>query len=100
MASKVIKLPLKKKPSLSRHMIVALVEACTRQQHGIPFGPADIKGSFSFLISRGLVAWTDVASQSEMQSLWQVTPEAVDMLRKMGVDVRHNPDSTNSHVRL
>lgn len=88
MHSKVVRLPLKKKPSLSKPMIVALVEACTRQQHGIPFGPADIGGSFSSLISRGLVVWKEVNMQSNKQCLWQVTSEAVEMLRRMGVDVR------------
>jgi hypothetical protein len=88
MDSKVVRLPLKKKSSLSKPMIVALVEACTRQQYGIPFGPADIGGSFSSLISRGLVVWKEVNVQSDRQCLWQVTSEAVEMLRKMGVDMR------------
>ena len=87
MDSKVVRLPLYRKPSLSRPMIVALVEACTKQQHGIPFGPADIGGSFSWLISRGLVVWKEVNIKNHKKHLWQVTEEAVEMLRKMGVDV-------------
>ena len=88
MPSKIIRLSLTKKPSLSRPMIVALVESYTRQQYGIPFGPADIGGSFSFLISRGLVVWKEVNIQNDSQYLWQVTSEAVEMLKKMGVDTR------------
>lgn len=88
MRSKIIRLPLKKKSILSRPMIVALVEACSRQEYGIPFGPADIGGSFSALISRGLVVWKEVSIQNDSEYLWQVTFEAAEMLRKMGVDVR------------
>jgi hypothetical protein len=87
MHPKVIRLPLNRKPLLSRNMVVALVEACIKQNDGIPFGPADIKGSSS-LISRGLVVWKPVNLQNVPEGLWQVTPEAVDILRKMGVDIR------------
>ncbi len=84
MASKVIRLPLKKKaPTLSRLMIIALVEASAKQMLGIPFGPADIKGSFSFLIERGLIICEEV-SLHHPQSVWQVTPEAMNMLRNLG----------------
>ena len=85
MASKVIKLPLIKKSSLSRPMIVALVEASVRQTHGIPFGPADIKGSFSFLIERGLVVLEQVNYQNEQQYIWRVTPEAITILTQLGI---------------
>ncbi len=85
MASKVIKLPLIKKSSLSRPMIVALVEASVRQTNGIPFGPADIKGSFSFLIERGLVVLELVNHQNEQQYVWRVTPEAITILTQLGI---------------
>ena len=86
MASKVIRLPLIKKSSLSRQMIVALVEAGAKQMHGVPFGPADIKGSFSFLIERGLVEFKHVDLHNGKQHMWQLTPEAKKMLTKLGVD--------------
>ena len=86
MASKVIKLPLVKKSSLSRQMIIALVEASAKQKHGIPFGPADIKGSFSSLIERGLVEFKPVDLHNGKQHMWQLTPEAMKMLTTLGVD--------------
>ena len=85
MASKVIRLPLIKKSSLSRQMIVALVEAGAKQMHGVPFGPADIKGSFSFLIERGLVVLEQVNHQNEQQYIWRVTPEAITILTQLGI---------------
>jgi len=85
MASKVIKLPLIKKSSLSRPMIVALVEASAKQMHGVPYGPADIKGSFSSLIERGLVEFKHVDLQNGKQYMWQLTPEAMKMLTRLGV---------------
>lgn len=69
-------------------MIVALVEATVKQNRGIPFGPADIKGgSFAPLINRDLIVHKEVKSKNLTQSRWTVTPEAISLLRSMGVDV-------------
>lgn len=88
MNSKVVPLPLNRKHSLTRLMIVALVEATIKQNQGIPFGPADIKGgSFAPLINRGLIVHKEVTIKNHTQSLWQVTPEATEILKAMGVDV-------------
>ncbi len=88
MNSKIVPLPLNRKHSLTRLMIVALVEASIKQNQGIPFGPADIKGgSFAPLINRGLIVHKEVETKNDNQSLWQVTPEAIKILKTMGVDV-------------
>lgn len=89
MNSKVIALPVRRKlPVLSKLMIVSLIEAGVRQHRGIPFGPADIKGgSFGALITRGIVVHTDVKIKNCTQSLWQVTPEGLEILRQLGVNL-------------
>ncbi len=88
MDSKVISLPKTKKYSLTRLMIVALVEATVKQKQGIPFGPADIKGaSFAPLIKKGLIVHKEVKTKNDAQSSWEVTPEAVRILKDMGADV-------------
>ncbi len=88
MDSKIIHLPKSRKHSLSRLMIVSLVEATIKQNQGIPFGPADIKGgSFAPLIKRGLVVLEEVVAKNHTQSLWRVTPEAINILKDLGVDV-------------
>ncbi len=89
MDSKVISLQQeKKKYILSRLMIVTLVEALAKQNQGIPFGPVDIKGgSFGSLIKRGLVVHKEVTVKNNIQSIWQVTPEAMEILKDMGVDI-------------
>lgn len=89
MNSKVIALPVRRKlPVLSRLMIVSLIEAGVRQQRGIPFGPADIKGgSFGALITRGIVVHTDVVVKNRKQSLWQVTSEGLEILRGLGINL-------------
>ncbi len=88
MDAKVIALPNRSKPLLSRLMIVALIEATIKQYQGIPFGPADIKGgSFAPLIKRDLIVHKEVKTKSHTQSAWQVTPEAIAILKNMGVDI-------------
>ncbi len=78
----------KKKPLLSRLMMVTLIEAFTKQNKGIPFGPVDIRGgSFSALISRELVEYKKVTIKNHTQSLWQITPQGINILRTMGVNV-------------
>ena len=88
MDSKIIPFPKSRRHSLSRLMIVALVEAAIKQSQGIPFGPADIKGaSFAPLIKRGLIVHKQVPGRKPSQSFWQVTPEAINILKDLGVDV-------------
>ncbi len=89
MDSKVIPLTAKKKkPVLTRLMIVSLIEACVRQKRGIPFGPADIKGgSFGSLIARGFVSVEDVTLRHHTQPLWQVSPQGFGILRQLGVNL-------------
>jgi hypothetical protein len=80
----------KKQPPLSSLMVAALVEATISQSRKVPFGPQDIKGSFTHLIQRGLVVRKKVTLDNETEVLWQVTPEAIAILHNMGVDVMLN----------
>lgn len=89
MVGKVIPIKNERAHHLSRLMIVALVEAAVKQHQGIPFGPADIKGSFTALLNRGLIIITEgeLTSKHSVQYLWRVTSEGLGILRNMGVDV-------------
>ena len=92
MQTKIVSLKETKKPhNLSPLMIAALVDAFVNQQHGIPFGPADIKGgSLTPLINRGLVVFKTAPMENKNQSEWQLTPDAIAILREMGVKVTND----------
>ena len=77
----------KKQVPLSSLMVVALIEACAKQNAAIPFGPGDTKGSFACLISRGLIIKKMATIKNNNESTWQVTAEAIEMLTSMGVEV-------------
>ena len=88
MDARIIQFKKYRKHTLSQLMIVALVEATVKQNRGMPFGPADIKGaSFAPLIKKGLVVHKNVTMLNNTESEWQVTPEAINLLKAMGVDV-------------
>ena len=93
MKSKIIRLPYgyfskNKQQNLTPLMIDALLAACEKQTENIPFGPADIKGSFSALVNRGLIIRKEVSLHHHTKLLWQVTGEAISMLRILGIIVR------------
>lgn len=92
MITKIISFPhghfeRKKQLPLTPLMIVALLAACAKQRQGIPFGPCDIKGSLTSLIKRGLIISKEVVIHERPKSLWQVSPEAIAMLKAMGIKV-------------
>ena len=89
MEAKIISLHRKKsKPVLSRLMVITLIEAYTRQSHGICFGPVDIRGgSFGALVERELIVYETLTIKNNTQSLWQVTLKAINILRTLGIDV-------------
>lgn len=68
-------------------MINTLLDACEKQHKGIPFGPNDIKGSIAALITRGLIINKEVSMNQNHETLWQVTNEAIEMLRTMGIKI-------------
>jgi len=69
--------------NLTPLMIDTLLMACERQKEGLPFGPADIKGSFVALVNRGLITRLEVNKECQ----WQVTKMAISMLKNLGVIV-------------
>src|ERR1700686_1017273 len=92
MKSKIIHLPYgyfkkNKQLNLTPLMIDTLLTACGKQTEKIPFGPADIKGSFSALVNRGLIIRKEVTLHHHTELLWQVTREAISMLKMLGVIV-------------
>jgi len=95
MNSKIVSFTETEKPhNLSRLMIVTLTEAFVKQQHGIPFGPVDMQGrSFISLIKRGLIVRKEVTMENKKQSVWQLTPQAIDILRKLGVYAENDSKS-------
>jgi hypothetical protein len=91
MTTKIISFPRghfqrKKQPPLSSLMIDALLRACKKQKEGTPFGPTDIKGSFTSLITRGLIVSKEITINEHTAS-WQVTTEAIAMLKAKGIEV-------------
>jgi hypothetical protein len=92
MKSKIISLPGRhferrtQKP-LTRLMIVALIEACEKQSKGLLFGPNSIHGSFTALIKRGLMVTKQVTLDNQKEATWQVTAEAIQMLRALGINL-------------
>ena len=92
MKSKIIHLPYgyftkNKQQNLTPLMIDTLLAACEKQHKGISFGPTDIKGSFNALVNRGLIIRKEVSMHQHTELLWQVTGEAISMLRTLGIIV-------------
>lgn len=80
--SKTVKRPL------SKLMIASLVSACKKQLNGIPFGQSDIDGSFSSLVSRGLIKYkNDNEINGNIQPTWFVTEEAFEILDSLGIKI-------------
>jgi hypothetical protein len=76
-----------KHPPLTPGMIYALLIAIQKQDRKIPFGPADIKGSLTTLITRGHIIRKKIILIGRRESQWQVTKEAIDKLKKLGLPV-------------
>ena len=92
MKSKLISFPnghfvRKKTHPLTSLMLNTLLDACEKQKEGIHFGPIDIKGSLAVLIGRGLIVRKEVAVNKHTESLWQVSAEAIEMLKVSGINV-------------
>ena len=68
-------------------MTIALLDACEKQNHKIPFGPNNVKGSITSLITRGLIEQKKVNWNGRNELLWQVTDESFAILKRMGIDV-------------
>jgi predicted transcriptional regulator len=72
-------------PQLTPKMIEALLEAIEKQKKKIPFGPANIKGSLSVLIAKGLIIKEKITVNGRNEYQWQVTPEAITTLGRLGI---------------
>ena len=46
-----------------------------------------MKGPFARLIARGLIIRKEVTINEQTEPLWQVTTEAIAMLKAMGIEV-------------
>jgi len=68
-------------------LITTLKEACIRQNKNIPFGPVDLNGAFVALINRGLIINENIVVRGRIHAKWKVTPEAISMLKDLGVDI-------------
>jgi hypothetical protein len=65
-------------------MIDTLLAACEKQQEKIPFGPSDIKRSFMALVNRGLITREEVNIRENKELQWQVSKQAISMLKTLG----------------
>ena len=91
MKSKIIDFPnayfkRKRDLALTPLMIDTLLAACAKQKEKIPFGPCDIKRSFTALVNRGLIIRENVYINEDTESLWQVSNEAIQILKTMGIE--------------
>jgi hypothetical protein len=76
-----------KQSPLSPSMVQTLMAACKKQNQGIHFGPSDIKGSFIALVTRGLIIRKQITKNDQSELLWQVTNEAIQLLKNMGIKI-------------
>lgn len=76
----------KEQRPLTPLMIVALLNASEKQTNKIPFGPNNVKGSITSLITRGLIEQKEVNRNGHNELLWQVTDEGFAILKSMGFD--------------
>lgn len=76
----------KKQVALTPLMIDTLLAACAKQKEKIPFGPIDIKRSFTALVNRGLIIRENVCINKDTKLLWQVSNEAILILRAIGIE--------------
>ena len=92
MKSKIIHLPYgyfirNKQLNLTPLMIDTLLAACEKQKEKVPFGPTDIKRSFIALVNRGLIIREELNIDGNKEVQWQVTKQAISMLKILGVIV-------------
>ena len=74
----------KKYVPLTSKMIVSLLAAVEKQKQKIPFGPNDISGSLTTLITRGLIERKKIELFGLWDAQWQVTKEALRLLNNLG----------------
>jgi len=79
--------PQHKQSPLSPSMVQTLLAACKKQHKDIPYGPADIKGSFIALVTRGLIIRKQITKNDRSELSWQVTSEAIQLLKNMGFEI-------------
>src|SRR6478672_3985880 len=77
----------KKQRPLSKLMITKLLAACAKERAGIFYGPQDIKGSLTSLISRGLIIRIEITNKGQTESIWHVANEAIEMMKTQGINV-------------
>ena len=80
----------KKQRPLSAIMIDKLLAAIALEREGLFFGPQDIKGSLTSLISRGLIIRIEITMNGQTDSIWHVTYEAIEMLKAVGIEAEYN----------
>ena len=59
--------------------------AIEKQKKNVPFGPNNIRGSITTLITRGLIVRKKIILMGHAESQWQVTEEAMGMLKNLGI---------------
>ena len=77
----------KKSAPLTLKMVTTLLAAYKKQKAAIPFGHSDIRGSFIALIKRDLIVRKKTFIDGSFQDNWQVTNEAINLLKNSGIAV-------------
>ena len=75
-----------KQRPLSRLMISSLQLMCTEQKDHIPLNFKDGNGSFTALVTRGLIS-KDTIGNGRKDTIRVVTEEAIGMLKRLGITV-------------
>ena len=65
-------------------MIKTLRAACKMQSNNVPFGQADLDGSFTALVKRELIDTKTTTVLGKQVVLWYVTAEGINTLNKLG----------------
>lgn len=91
--AKVIRLPgsyfdTKNQRPLTKMMMATLLHACIKQRYSLSFGQAELGGSFSALVARGLLKHK---KNNHFHATWFVTDEAFEILHNLGVVIHDRP---------
>jgi len=76
-----------KQRPLSRLMISSLQLMCAKQKDHIPLNFEDGQGSFTTLVTRGLIISKDTIANGRKDTIRVVTEEAIGMLKRLGITV-------------
>jgi hypothetical protein len=67
-------------------MIKTLRDACKMQSNNVPFGQANLNGSFTALLKRGCIDVKTITLNGNKEITWYITRRGIKALHKLGFD--------------